>query len=94
MACPLAKPFWIRSYVKDSFVSLAKYGEKTCLLGNRRADYRQSHSKKNYGQFVLSDAMRGYDVYVEGKTIRIPKWEGWAKAAKAKLDKMMTEEAA
>jgi len=40
------------------------------------------------------DPMTPYDVYVEGKTIRIPKWQGWAKAAKAKLDKMMTEEAA
>ena len=40
------------------------------------------------------DPMTPYDVYVEGKTIRIPKWQGWAKAAKAKLDEMMTEEAA
>ncbi|MHC4644982.1 MAG: transposase [Planctomycetota bacterium] len=40
------------------------------------------------------DPMTPYDVYVEGKTIRIRKWQGWAKAAKAKLDKMMTEEAA
>jgi len=40
------------------------------------------------------DPMTPYDVYVEGKAIRIPKWQGWAKAAKAKLDKMMTEEAA
>jgi putative transposase len=40
------------------------------------------------------DPMTPYDVYVEGKAIGIPKWQGWAKAAKAKLDKMMTEEAA
>jgi putative transposase len=40
------------------------------------------------------DPMTPYDVYVEGKPIRIPKWQGWAKAAKAKLDKLMTEEAA
>jgi hypothetical protein len=38
--------------------------------------------------------MTPHDVYVEGKTIRIPKWQGWAKAAKARLDEMITEEAA
>jgi hypothetical protein len=40
------------------------------------------------------DPMTLYDVYVEGKTIQLPKWQGWAKAAKATLDEMMTEEAA
>ena len=40
------------------------------------------------------DPMTPYDVYVKGKTIRIPRCQGWAKAGKAKLDKMMTEEAA
>ena len=38
--------------------------------------------------------MTPHDVYVEGEAIAIPKWQGWAKAAKAKLDKMMTEQAA
>jgi len=40
------------------------------------------------------DPMTPHDVYVEGKTIAIPKWQGWAKAAKEKLDKLMIEEAA
>jgi putative transposase len=40
------------------------------------------------------DPMTPYDVYVDGKTIQIPKWQGWAKAAKAKLDEMIQEEAA
>lgn len=40
------------------------------------------------------DPMTPYDVYVDGKTIQIPKWQGWARGAKAKLDAMMTEEAA
>jgi putative transposase len=40
------------------------------------------------------DPMTPYDVYVEGKVTVIPKWQGWAKGAKAKLDAMMTEEAA
>jgi len=38
--------------------------------------------------------MTPHDVYIEGKAIGIPKWQGWAKSAKAKLDKMMIEEAA
>lgn len=40
------------------------------------------------------DPMTPHDVYVEGKTTAIPKWQGWAKAAREKLDKLMTEEAA
>ena len=40
------------------------------------------------------DPMTPYDVYVDGKTIQVPKWQGWARGAKAKLDAMMTEEAA
>jgi transposase InsO family protein len=40
------------------------------------------------------DPMTPHDVYVEGKATAIPKWQGWAKAAKEKLDKLMTEEAA
>jgi len=35
-----------------------------------------------------------WDSYVEGKAAAIPKSQGWAKAAKAKLDELMTEEAA
>jgi len=35
------------------------------------------------------DPMTPHDVYIEGKAIGIPKWQGWAKSAKAKLDKMM-----
>lgn len=40
------------------------------------------------------DPMTPHDVYVEGKATAIPKWQGWAKAAKKKLDELMTEEAA
>lgn len=33
------------------------------------------------------------EVYAGGRTIRIPKWQGWAKGAKEKLDALMSEEA-
>jgi len=41
-----------------------------------------------------ADPMTPHDVYVEGKAIGIPKWQGWAKAAKAKLDEMIGGDAA
>jgi hypothetical protein len=34
------------------------------------------------------------EVYAGGRTIRIPKWQGWAKGAKKKLDAMLEETAA
>ena len=37
------------------------------------------------------DPMTPHDVYVEGKATAIPKWQGWAKAAKKKLDELITE---
>jgi len=40
------------------------------------------------------DPMTPQEVYLEGKATGIPKWQGWAKAAREKLHKLMTEEAA
>lgn len=34
------------------------------------------------------------EVYAGGRTIQIPRWQAWARAAQAKLEKMITEEAA
>jgi len=33
------------------------------------------------------------EVFREGRAVRIPRWQGWAKGAKAKLDKMLSEAA-
>jgi len=38
--------------------------------------------------------MTPHDVYVDGKAMAIPKWQGWAKAAKEKLDQWRSQEAA
>ena len=35
------------------------------------------------------DPVTPHDVYVGGVKVGIPKWQGWAKGAKAKLDQMM-----
>lgn len=34
------------------------------------------------------------EVYAQGQTIRTPRWQGWAKAAKAKLDELLDHQAA
>jgi transposase InsO family protein len=39
------------------------------------------------------DPLTPSDVYVDGRMVRLPKWQGWAKGAKAKLDKLMALEA-
>lgn len=39
------------------------------------------------------DVLVPADVYVLGRTIQIPRWQAWARAAQAKLEKMMEEAA-
>jgi putative transposase len=38
------------------------------------------------------DALVPHDVYALGRRIRLPKWQKWAKDAKAKLDRLLAEE--
>ena len=69
------------------------YGYKKIAVICRRA----GHKVKNRQALIPEDgddSMTPYDVYVEGKVTVIPKWQGWAKGAKAKLDAIMTGEAA
>ena len=40
------------------------------------------------------DVLTPADVYIDGKKITIPKWQGWARAAKAKLEKLEEEASA
>jgi transposase InsO family protein len=40
------------------------------------------------------DPLAPYEVYVQGRSVRIPKWQGWARAAREKLEAMMAEAAA
>ena len=39
------------------------------------------------------DVVTPRDVYVEGVAITLPRWQGWAKKARQKLDEAMTEDA-
>jgi transposase InsO family protein len=36
-----------------------------------------------------SDPLVPEEVYAEGRVVQIPRWQGWAKKAKAKFQKMM-----
>lgn len=40
------------------------------------------------------DPVTPYDVYVSGQAIRIPKWQGWARGAKERLEQLLAEEPA
>ena len=40
------------------------------------------------------DPLTPQEVYEKGLAVRLPKWQGWAKAAKEKLEKLMKEDAA
>jgi putative transposase len=40
------------------------------------------------------DPLTPQDVYKHGQAVGLPKWQGWAKAAKAKLEQRMKEDAA
>ena len=40
-----------------------------------------------------SDPLTPHDVYVSGCTTKIPKWPGWAKGAKQRLDALMGQTA-
>jgi putative transposase len=35
------------------------------------------------------DPVAPHDVYVSGMAIQIPKWQGWAKSAKKRLERLM-----
>ena len=39
------------------------------------------------------DVVTPRDVYVEGVAITLPRWQGWAKKARQKLDEAMSEDA-
>ena len=39
------------------------------------------------------DVLTPKEVYVDGGQITLPRWQGWAKAAKAKLDESMQHDA-
>jgi len=40
------------------------------------------------------DPLSPHEVYVSGAAIRLPKWQGWARGAKARLDELMKAEVA
>jgi transposase InsO family protein len=66
---------------------------RTCL-----EEFRQRYNERRPHWALVPEA--GGDpwvpaeVYAGGRVIRIPKWQGWAKGAKEKLEKLLAEQAA
>lgn len=57
------------------------------------AEFRQRYNERRPHWALMpeegGDPVTPHDVYVGGVKVGIPKWQGWAKGAKAKLDQMM-----
>jgi len=57
------------------------------------AEFRQRYNERRPHWALVreggGDPVTPHDVYVGGVQVGIPKWQGWAKGAKAKLDQMM-----
>jgi putative transposase len=57
------------------------------------AEFRQRYNTRRPHWALVPEAggdpVTPHDVYVDGVRTRIPKWQGWATAAKAKLDALM-----
>ena len=66
---------------------------RECLIAFRQ---RYNHLRPHWALVPEAggDPVTPYEVYAGDVTIRTPKWQGWAVAAKEKLDKMMGKKAA
>ena len=64
--------------------------EKLKAFRDRYNDVRPHWALEPAG---AGDALTPTDVYVGGAQITLPRWQGWAKAAKAKLDESMQRDA-
>ena len=62
------------------------------------AEFRERYNTKRPHWALIpkkgGDPVTPEDVYITGMVTRLPKWQKWAKGAKAKLDKLMKEDAA
>lgn len=67
---------------EDARRSIAKYKE---IYNHDRPHWALAPAKGG-------DHLTPMDVYLRGAEIKIPKWQGWAKGAKEKLDKMLEED--
>ncbi len=64
---------------------------RQCLEGFRMWD----HATQPHWASILpegGDLMASHNVYFEDKAMVIPKWQGWAKAEREKLDELITED--
>ena len=61
------------------------------------AEFRDRYNNRRPHWALISeeggDPLTPQEVYVESRKTQIPKWQAWAKAARKKLDQMLTEAA-
>ncbi len=61
-------------------------------------EFRQRYNRRRPHWALIpaegGDPLVPEEVYASGEAIQIPKWQGWAKGAKEKLDQMLTEQVA
>ncbi|MGD0038781.1 MAG: DDE-type integrase/transposase/recombinase [Bacteroidota bacterium] len=61
-------------------------------------EFRQRYNRRRPHWALVptegGDPLVPEEVYAGGRTIAIPRWQGWAKGAKEKLDRMLAEQAA
>jgi putative transposase len=61
-------------------------------------EFRQRYNRRRPHWALIpvggGDPLVPEEVYVGGRATQIPKWQGWAKGAKEKLDRMLAEQAA
>jgi putative transposase len=62
------------------------------------AEFRERYNRRRPHWALIpeegGDPLVPEEVYLSGRAIQIPKWQGWAKGAKQKLDQMLAEAAA
>jgi putative transposase len=60
------------------------------------ADFRESYNMVRPHWALIpvggGDPLTPYNVYVEEMAVKLPKWQGWAKGAKEKLEKLLNQE--
>jgi hypothetical protein len=65
---------------------------KTHSLQEFRERYNQRRPHWALKPVEGGDALTPQDVYLIGRQIKIPKWQGWAKGAREKIDKLIEED--
>jgi len=79
---------------REIILSLLRREEPAKILARRHGISQNTLCRWRDAFLAGGDPMTPQDVYVNGQAMAIPKWQGWARAAKEKMDELMSQEAA